>query len=127
PQGRRRWVVGILGGAIAAALLATTIFSIAYYGAPLPNTYYLKLTGIPLSVRLHRGITDLAWAGLTTLGIPALLGAVGLVCLPLRHRRAAWLLAAMASAQIVYALYVGGDSYDGSEAGGRFLAVVLPF
>jgi hypothetical protein len=126
PKDRRRWVVGILGGAIAAALLASTLFSIAYYGAPFPNTYYLKLTGIPLSVRLHRGIADLAWAGLTTLGIPTLLGAVSLVCLPMRRRRGAWLLAAMASAQIVYALYVGGDSYDAGEAGGRFIAVVLP-
>ncbi len=54
PQNRKRnlaWGLGLF----AAFLGGQTIFRLWYYGEPLPNTYYLKMTGFPLIIRLKRG------------------------------------------------------------------------
>ena len=54
PDRRRshaRWAIGVLG----AALASQSVFRVAYYGDVLPNTYYLKVTGVPFVVRIARG------------------------------------------------------------------------
>jgi arabinofuranosyltransferase len=40
---------------VAAFIIVQTAFRFAYYGALLPNTYILKLTGYPLNIRLIDG------------------------------------------------------------------------
>src|SRR6185295_8739114 len=37
------------GAAYACGLLLLTLFRLAYYGVPVPNTFYAKVGGIPLS------------------------------------------------------------------------------
>jgi hypothetical protein len=75
---RRGWLLG--AALLAASVAAYTLFRLAYFHELLPNTYYLKLGGIPLAVRLLRGGSSL----LDTLGAhwPLLL-AVGLGVAPL--------------------------------------------
>ena len=45
-----RVALPLLGGA-ALAVVGTVSFRLSYYGDPLPNTYYLKLTGVPVAQR----------------------------------------------------------------------------
>jgi hypothetical protein len=53
PAARRGWLLGV--AALAAAVSGYTLFRWVYFHDLLPNTYYLKLQGIPLEVRLLRG------------------------------------------------------------------------
>lgn len=45
----------LFGGLCAAAPLANLLFRLVYYGQVFPNTYYLKLTGLALGLRLKKG------------------------------------------------------------------------
>ena len=56
PVHRKRaalWGIGILTG----MLLIQTLVRLWYYGDPLPNTYYLKMTGYPALLRIARGVS----------------------------------------------------------------------
>ena len=55
PQHRLRKVL-IGGSTLALFLIAQTAFRWFYYGDILPNTYYLKMTGYPFSLRIGRGL-----------------------------------------------------------------------
>lgn len=125
PRRPARVIAGsLIAASVLSGLAVTLIFSFVYYGHPFPNTYYLKVSHIPLSARVHRGIADLMWSGLTVLAAPILLG---LSALTVReYRRVVLLPLGMAGAQLLYMVYVGGDSYDGSDLGSRFVVVVVP-
>jgi len=121
PKRRRQHL--IYGGlAVVGTWLALTAFRLGYYGERLPNTYYLKLTGYPLLLRLSRG----AYVNLKFLGhanylfilIPLGWGLVGKV-------RGARLISLLFLAQLAYSVWVGGDAW---EEGGtnRYLCVVMP-
>src|SRR5438093_771437 len=63
-------VAVVLGGAIAGTFAIHTAFRRFYYGAWLPNTYYLKVSGAALDARLPRGLRGLAGIGLLHLLVP---------------------------------------------------------
>jgi len=109
--------------------LGHLLFRLAYYGHPLPNTYYLKLSGIPLGTRVARGAVVVAQNLTMQLVVSVLL--VGAYVLLVRRsgRRVApgaVLLLGIVGVQLLYLVYVGGDSYDDSLAD-RYLAAVAPF
>src|SRR5581483_6189856 len=53
----RRRVLLVAGGALAAALMAgITLWRYTYYGDVVPNTFYLKATGVDLGVRAMTGL-----------------------------------------------------------------------
>ncbi|TMA28542.1 MAG: hypothetical protein E6J87_20455 [Deltaproteobacteria bacterium] len=54
--GARQWFPG--AALIAVTVLGYEAFRLAYFGDPLPNTYYLKLTGTPVHVRAAHGLLD---------------------------------------------------------------------
>src|SRR4030095_6224363 len=58
PPHRRRAVI-LVCAAPVLALAAHTLFRWQYYGALLPNTYYLKMSGVPLAARVGRGLTTI--------------------------------------------------------------------
>lgn len=115
---------------VAAALIALLLIARrVYYGAWLPNTYWLKATGWPLRARLARGV-DQNRTLLAVLPVPWL----ALLYAPLRrrlvrqapHALAAWLCFTLS---VLYSCYVAGDAwrsfggYDRHTAvGGLFLA-----
>ncbi len=117
-----------LFGTLAAVLGAHTAFRLAYYGAPLPATYYLKVDGIDLAARLGRGLAALVQNLIVPLYAPIAVAAVGLLArwrsgaLDRRHV----LLLALVAAQAAYSIYVGGDAWEVLRFANRYLAAVLP-
>ncbi len=95
-----------------------TAFRLVYYGQWLPNTFYLKLTGIPLIIRLIGGTRFVlgffgeSWALF-------LLAIVGLVLNPHPARLC---LAAIMVIAIAYQVYAGGDPWPSW----RLLAPAIP-
>ena len=111
PRARRVSVVLTLAGVLGIVIGAMTAAREQYFGKLVPNTYVLKLTGVSIAQRLRRGVvTDLPLAPIAFLGVIALLvlwrGA------DTAARRRISLVAAVATAPVVYSTYVGGDAWE---------------
>jgi hypothetical protein len=124
PPGRRSWLTGL--AVFCGAGAAYSLFRWFYFHDVLPNTYYLKLTGVALTVRLLRGIfvfTDFLRDHLFFL-LPVGLGTGVLMR---RNARLA-LPAAVFALYCAYCVYTGGDSWDGDLPlrANRFIAFVMP-
>ena len=97
----------------AALLAALTSLRLVYYGAPLPNTFYAKVGGLPVAGGLYYTQTFLI-EGAWLLLLPAWLG--------VRHVPALRPGAAFAGLVAAYATGVGGDVFPHS----RFYLPALP-
>jgi len=108
--------------ALALAVGSQTAFRLSYYGDLLPNTYYLKLSGYPASLRVLKGLLSLA-DFLQRLPWWLLLAAF----LPLawRRDRGRMLLVTLWCAQCLYSVYVGGDAWEWWGGANRYLAIVI--
>ena len=113
------WGLGLL----IAFLASQTLFRLWYYGDPLPNTYYLKMGGLPLLLRIKRGlyvlyqfIWDMNWA----------LFVLPFAYLLFRRDRKTFLLALLFLGQIAYSVYVGGDAWEHKGGANRYIAVTMP-
>jgi arabinofuranosyltransferase len=101
-------------------LIAWELFSIVYYGFPLPNTAYAKLqTGIPLRELIAQGLLYLLDL-VTHDPVTALALAVCTLASLSAARRTTWPLAAGIGLYLCYILRIGGDFMAG-----RFLAAPL--
>jgi len=123
PPGRRLRTGAVLTGIIGGTLAVHTAFRVAYYGDPLPNTYYLKLAGAPLGARLQRGM-----ASFLALACASLLPLLALAALALARRARdsrRLLLAAMFAVPAAYSVYVGGDAWEWMQFANRYLATCL--
>ncbi len=122
-QPERRWALTLRGGGcVALTLLAMTALRLAVFGDPLPNTYFLKLTGFPLLERLQRGglVTGTA---LLRLGLlPALAPLVWAARRGDATMRAA---AAVFGLHVVYSVWVGGDAWERGDSN-RYLSTAMP-
>jgi hypothetical protein len=110
-------------GMLAIFLGGQTIFRLYYFGEPLPNTFYLKMSGFPIIIRIKRGlyvlfslIKQMNWV---------------LVLLPftiLLYRRdnATLLLFLILSGQTAYSVYVGGDAWEHKGGSNRYIALAIP-
>jgi len=132
PRSRRHWLLG--AALLAAAAGGYELFRWVYFHDLLPNTYYLKLGGIPLPVRLLQGLrTMLAtwrahWPLLLAVGIgiaPLALPAAG----ARRDREWGNRLALPAMVFLLccaYSVYVGGDAWEEEVTANRFVAFAMP-
>jgi hypothetical protein len=109
-EGWRAWRQPAL---YALGVLLLTGFRLAYYGSPVPNTFYAKVGGIPLQqgVRYLQGFLEEGAAPLVLLAVPALF----------RGPRG-WPAATLAVSTAAYVVAVGGDVFPLR----RFLLPVLP-
>jgi hypothetical protein len=121
PVHRRRhlsWGLALL----AATIGVQTLGRYWYYGDVLPNTYYLKMTGVDLAVRLARGLDVLArfvWQATPLLFL--------LPCaLLLRRDRRIWLLLWLLGGQMAYSVYVGGDAWEYWGGSNRYISLAMP-
>ncbi len=123
PAGRPSWLAGL--AVFCGVNLAYGVFRWFYFHDLLPNTYYLKLAGVPLTVRLLRGLMVFSeFLGDHLLFVlPVALGAGALM---LRNSRLA-LPAAVFALYCAYNVYVGGDAWEELDVrANRFIAFVMP-
>ena len=125
PQRRARHLLVALIAAILALGLQTLARAI-YFHDIVPNTYYLKLTGYPLGLRVIRGAWVLLRSFTHSLGLLLFLplAAVRLARPQLRGRLAALLVPF--AGQCAYSVWVGGDAWEDAIACNRYLAVAVP-
>jgi len=113
-------------GILLVAVLGYQLFRVLYFGAPLPNPYYLKLTGIPLEVRLLRGLATYAdfFREHCVLLLVVVLGAAPLW----QRRRRVRLPLILFGLYSVYSISVGGDGWEDVAVlrANRFLAFLVP-
>ncbi|MDD9943506.1 MAG: hypothetical protein OXU20_20870 [Myxococcales bacterium] len=107
---------------VALALVAISGFRFAYYGAPLPNTFYAKVGGIPW----HAGVAYMLaflFSGVL-LWLPFAFSGTGAeeTCEDRAHGRLRRATAGWLVLHILYNLAIGGDAFLHS----RFFIAVLP-
>jgi hypothetical protein len=113
------WGLGLL----ASSLVTQTLLRLWYYGEWLPNTYYLKVVGIPLGERIQRGLSvfsDFIWdSGWFLMVLP-------LILLFLQPDPSKLLFFVLLFGQIAYSIYVGGDAWEHKGGANRFIALAMP-
>jgi arabinofuranosyltransferase len=117
---RRHVSIGL--SVLVLSVAIQTALRIAYFGDPLPNTYYLKMTGYPTVLRLSRGLYVLVafvWKANPVVFAVATLAA-------LRKRPRTSLLLWVLVAQMSYSVYVGGDAWEYWGGSNRYIAVAMP-
>ncbi len=119
-----RWKHFIIGfGLLFLVLSGQTLWRFWYYGDIVPNTYYLKLVGYPIGLRIIRGLIvtlrfvwDCNW-------ILFLSPFVAVIFIPNKTIR---LFAVAFGTQMLYSIYVGGDAWEGFGGANRYVSVVMP-
>jgi hypothetical protein len=142
-RGRARATfIGAFGALVVGTVALHTLIRLGIYGDRVPNTYYLKLHGIPAFARIKRGLfVALQVLGFQFAFVAALFAvvvrragvgdAVRATLQPLSAGRergpaAVVLLAAIVGAQLAYAVYVGGDAWEWMLHANRYVSAVLP-
>lgn len=100
-----------------------TMLRWSYYHDLLPNTYYLKVTGYPMTLRIARGLYALftfTWSS------NWLLILLPLTLLLFRRDRPVILLFVLVLGQAAYSVYVGGDAWEHRGGANRYLALAIP-
>jgi len=94
-----------------------------YYGEWVPNTYILKVEGLPLWARLRRGL-QVTWNFVR--GFSPLLMIFPFTVFLFRRDRKVLLVALVFLAQVAYSIYVGGDAWEHRGGANRFVALGMP-
>jgi len=117
----RKYIYNFLAAAIVYSLFVAgqTIFRYAYYGEIVPNTYTLKLVGMPLMDRLKNG-WGFVQPFLKETGVVLLLALIGLL---LKLSQQKLYLFGFFLISIAYQVYVGGDPWNYW----RIMAPTMPF
>ena len=121
-QYRRQHLIWGLG-LLILFLGGQTLARYLYYGDLLPNTYYLKIQGFAISLRVFRGLYALFhliyYANWAIFLLP--------LALFLSHRN--WkvvLLLLVFLGQIAYSVYVGGDAWEHRVGANRYISLAMP-
>ncbi|MBS2033174.1 MAG: hypothetical protein JST54_35200 [Deltaproteobacteria bacterium] len=98
------------------------VFRKTYYGDWLPNTYYLKMTGVTVWFRVSRGLSVFGDAASSYL-LPPIALAVAAVWR--RIDRRTLVLLTLAASYIFYSVWVGGDSWEQTGYTNRFITSAI--
>ena len=101
-----------------------TIFRYWYTGDILPNTYYVKMTGYPIFLRITRGLWVYIFRFVWNMNWVLFL--FPFVMLLFQRTKFLVLLCGVFSAQSLYSIYVGGDAWEGHGGSNRFVSIVMP-
>lgn len=124
-RARRSWLAG--AAVLAAVVGGYQVFRLLYYGEWLPNTYHLKMGGVPLWLRLPRGARQLGYF-LADHAVTALAFVAG-VAAGLGRRSRILLPALLVLAYLAYNVWVGADAWEPPQhdlRANRFVAFVMP-
>ncbi|HAX69447.1 MAG TPA: hypothetical protein DCY14_07575 [Anaerolineae bacterium] len=113
------WGLGLLILFLGGQSIARFI----YFGEWLPNTYYLKVEGWNLTLRLMRGIYALIQFAYFHNWVLFLLP---LSIFLFRRDWKVALLTLLLAAQIAYSVYVGGDAWENHGGANRYIVIVMP-
>jgi hypothetical protein len=120
---RNRWRHLMWGSAVlVSSSTAQTLLRLWYFGDVLPNTYYLKLTGYPVTLRITQGayaFLQFVWKFNVWLFVLPFV-------LALRGDRRIWLLLWALIAQLMYSVYVGGDAWEYWGGSNRYICIAMP-
>ncbi|HWM94956.1 MAG TPA: hypothetical protein VN493_29650 [Thermoanaerobaculia bacterium] len=120
----RSWRLGL--ALFLVITLGYGLFRWLYFQDVLPNTYYLKLTGVAFSARLLKGLSML---GTFLRDHLLVLLPVGLGVVPLMRRHPRLVLpVSLFVLYCAYSVYVGGDAWDLelNVRANRYIAFVMP-
>ena len=115
----------LMWGILTLALVigGQTLLRWLYFGEVLPNTYFLKMTGIPLWLRITRGlyvfaqfVWDFNWV----------LFLFPLSLLLFRRDKVVLVLFALVTTSFAYSIYVGGDAWEHRGGSNRFVSIIMP-
>jgi len=110
------------GGLFLAFILSQTAFRFWYYGDPLPNTYYLKVTGVPFLVRIGKGLyafVKFAWK------MNWIVFLLPFTILFFRRDKYTLLILLIFIAQVAYSIYVGGDAWEHKGGSNRYISLAI--
>jgi hypothetical protein len=108
---------------ILTPILLLTGFRLIYYHGWLPNTYYLKMTGYPVFLRLTRGI----YATMKfILHINPLIFILPLIYFFKNRNTSLNPLIIIIIAQLLYNCYIGADAWEYLNGPNRFVSVIIP-
>ncbi len=122
---RRRTAV-LSFGAVAVTLLAHTAFRIAVYGSATPNTYALKVEGVPLTERVERGLAVLLDVVGIELLVPLAVVALGFLVDRRKPGRVEAVASVLVLTAFAYVAWTGGDAWEWMTMPNRYIAPVLP-
>jgi arabinofuranosyltransferase len=126
PDNRLRTLVALCAAPITVMGLHT-VWRVSVYGEWLPNTYYLKMTGVTIAERLTRGL-EMGVGAFSLYLWTAVAFALAAIRSYARPDRALVLL--VPGALIAYSAYVGGDAWEWMPYTNRYVtpafAVLLP-
>ncbi len=122
-SGRRAQAASLVS-AVMLPVAGQLFFRWLYYGELLPNTYYLKLTGLPPGTSLARGLRSL-WDQLGGVLAPWSLAAAAALWYRRRDARH-WLVFSVFGAQCAYSVWAGGDAWEWMGYANRYLSAALP-
>ncbi len=92
-----------------------------YFGEFLPNTYYLKVAGFPLGLRIFKGFVmlfkNLYYMNWIAFLIPMFL---------IKKGKVFWFLLAVPFSQMAYSVYVGGDAWEAMGGTNRYVTIAMP-
>jgi arabinofuranosyltransferase len=107
PRAQRRWLRGetaLFLALVVVMLLARRL----YFGAWLPNTYYLKLQGLPAAVRWHNGLTFVRPLWREQVGGALLFALFGAAW---QRSSLALTIGSLLATAMLYQAWVGGDPW----------------
>ena len=117
------WCVSLACSVVLFTEISVTAWRWYYYGEFLPNTYYLKAIGVPLSDRLPKGLLALwgmlrsALWGILLLAIPG-----SILMLRAGHRTLVATVWTLFGFACLYTVYLGGDTWERTGITNRFIA-----
>ncbi len=121
PDDRKK--ILILGISLFIVIMSgLTILRYWYFGDIFPNTYYLKMTGYPVLLRLGRGV----YVAVKFIFFMALIFFFPVAYFFKHRTKENILLFSLFSAQIVYSIYVGGDAWEWWGGSNRFISIAMP-
>lgn len=105
-------------GLYSIFVIGQVVFRLVYYGYPLPNTYYLKVSVVPITVRINDGLLYV-YKLLKSLAIPIILALISIIQ---KVTRIKTVLFALFLTSLAYVVWTGGDIFGY----GRFVVPLMP-
>jgi len=114
-----------LSGIVFIPFILLTIWRMSYYGDVLPNTYYLKVLGVPFSWRIMRGVYFFWENVVMHLTLPVFM--LPFILLFTRFNKVQWgILMSIICLGLAHSILVGGDTWEEWYMPNRFITPVLP-